>query len=179
MTELTLTLWQQSAIGRDMSEAEARELLLLSRREHYALGEALFREGDVAAEFFLIVDGEVDVIKRGHDEKTSVLATLGAGAILGETSLLTREARSATAQARSDATVLRVRWEDFESFLRENPAGAYQIVFGLARLLAMRLKRINAKVADLTTSEGVLPEPDPKFEEFASFKHKLLSEWSF
>lgn len=179
LTDFTHTIWRQSAIGKEMTDADARELLLLSRREDYAAGEELFTEGDPAAEFFLIVSGEVDVIKRGHENKPSVLATLGAGSILGETSLLTQESRSATARAKSNSTILRVRWEDFEAFLEENPAGAYKIVFGLARLLAIRLKRINAKITDLTTAENTNPAPETKLEEFANFKQKLLSDWSF
>lgn len=179
MTDFTHTIWRQSAIGKEMTDSEARELLLLSRREDYKAGEVLFKEEDPAAEFFLIVSGEFDVIKKGYEDKPSVLATLAAGAILGETSLLTQESRSATARAKSDATILRVRWEDFEAFLGENPTGAYKIVLGLARLLAIRLKRINAKVTDLTTVENSNPAPDQKLEEFANFKQKLLSDWSF
>ena len=179
MTELTHVLWLESAIGKEMTDAEARELLLLSRRESYKAGEALFKEGDAAEEFFLIVEGDIDVLKRGDGEKTSVLATLSQGAILGEMRLLTQERRSATARAKTDAMVLRVRWEDFQSFLTDSPTGAYKLIYALARLLAARLKRINAKVAELTTTENTNPGPDPKLEEFATFKQKLLSDWSF
>lgn len=176
MTELTHRLWMESAIGKELTDAEARELLLLSRRENYRAGEALFREGDEAVEFFLIVEGEIDVVKATEGGRTSILATLSHGSILGEMSLLTHERRSASAVAKSDATVLRVRWEDFQHLLRDDPAAAYKLVFALARLLALRLKRINLKVAELTTQS---PEPDHKLEEFAAFKQKLLSDWSF
>ena len=68
---------------------------------------------------------------------------------------------------------------DFQELLRHNPGVAYKLVYALASVLAMRLKRINLKVAELTTTEVTGVSNKSKLEEFASFKKKLMSEWSF
>src|SRR5437868_1308196 len=120
MTEITHHLWLQSGIGKDLSEAEARELFMNSRRERYTGGDKLFEEGDAPVSFFLIASGEVDVVKRGERGTSTVLATLGTGSVVGEMSLLTGDTRSATAFVKKDATVLRVQWKDFEELLRQN-----------------------------------------------------------
>ena len=57
------------------SEAEAREIHYISRREEYGEGEKLFVEGNPAVEIFLIVEGEVDVVKKGVEERPTTLAT--------------------------------------------------------------------------------------------------------
>ncbi len=177
MTEISASLWSQSAIGKELSEAEAYELFAVSKREHYAKDEVLFDEGSPAVAFFLIVDGDIDIEKRGDQGRVSTIATLTPGAVVGEMSLLVNEDRSAAARVKTDdATVLRVEWTDFEQLLSENRAAAYKLILALARLLAYRLKRVNLKVAELSTKDEISA---PKLEEFASFKSKLMNEWSF
>jgi CRP/FNR family transcriptional regulator, cyclic AMP receptor protein len=178
VTDINHQIWMKSALGKDLTEAEARELHLTSRRETYGDGECIFEEGSAAEEFFLIVQGEVDVLKRLDGSRTAVIATLGPGSCLGEMSLLSHERRSASARVKGDTIVLRVEWPQFRELQEHNPAVAYKLVYAMARVLAGRLKRINLKVAELSTIEGAESD-NKKLEEFASFKQKLLSDWSF
>jgi CRP-like cAMP-binding protein len=178
MSKVDHKVWMESAIGREFTEAEAREIHYICRREEYGEGEKLFVEGNPAVEIFLIVEGEVDVVKKGFEGRPTTLATLGPGAILGEMSLLMQDQRSASAVTRTAAMVLRVEWEHFQKLLKNEPQVAFKVVNGLARLLATRLKRINAKVAELTTLDEPLQDGQ-RIEEFASFKKKLMSDWSF
>lgn len=178
MTDINHHIWQKSAIGKELTEAEAIELHLVSKREEYRGGQHIFEEGSPAREFFLIVEGEIEVVKRAENDRVAVLATLGPLSLLGEMSLLSLENRSATARVKGNAKVLRVEWRDFEELLENNPTAAYKLIYAMARVLAGRLKRINLKVAELTTSSEPTVE-DKKLEEFATFKQKLLSDWSF
>ena len=180
MSKLDHTIWMESAIGERFTEGEARELHYISKREKYGDGEKLFQEGNPAVELFLIVNGDVRVVKKGVDDRPTVLATLSRGAILGEMSLLTGEERSASAIAHGDCEVLRVAWNDFKPLLDSEPQVAFKVVSGLATLLAKRLKLINRKVAELTTREVTYSGKSAKpIEEFADFKKKLMSDWSF
>jgi CRP/FNR family cyclic AMP-dependent transcriptional regulator len=178
VTTISHELWTSSSIGRDLSDAEARELFLVSRRETYAQGETLFQEGDEAVAFFLIVDGEVG-IEKSTDGGPVLIASLEKGAVIGEMSLLIGEPRSAAARVRTGpATVLRIDWKDFQQLMNENRAAALKLVFSLARLLAHRLKQINLKVAELSVaSQGATGAE--KIEELAHFKAKLFKDWSF
>jgi CRP-like cAMP-binding protein len=170
------TVWLNSGIGKGLTDGEARELLLISRRESYEDGDSIFSEGDPAAEFFLILEGEVHVLKQ-RGERKAIIASLGSGSILGEMSLLQGTDRSATAAVKGDTLVLRVKWNDFEEMLKHSPGAAFKLMHAFARVLAGRLKKINLKVAELTTSERTTD--DSRLEEFANFKQKLLSDWSF
>jgi CRP-like cAMP-binding protein len=177
VAEINFRVWLDSSLGQELSEAEARELYHISRREEYEDGGHLFQEGDPAEELFLIVRGEVQVLKR-HGDDHAVIATLGVGSVVGEMSLLTKTKRGASARSKGDSMVLRVRWKDFEELLSHYPGAAYKMVFSLARILAGRLKSINLKVAELQTDAEKATEGN-RLEEFASFKQKLMSDWSF
>lgn len=202
MVEISHHLWLNSSIGRDLSESDARELFLISKREKYQADEHLFEEGDSARSLFLIVRGSVDVVKKAPNGQESVLASLVAGSIVGEMSLLMRSKHSATGIVREPTTVLRVPWSDFENLMQQDAAIAYRIVLSIARVLAGRLKAINAKLVEMAASEedGDTTEHDEntakhdqgdnpaiaaalpsakRMEEFADFKKKLLSNWSF
>jgi CRP/FNR family transcriptional regulator, cyclic AMP receptor protein len=178
--EISHQLWLKSIIGKDLLDGEARELFMISRRERYTKGEKLFVEGDSAIALFLMAEGTVDItrtINSGKDR--TVLATLSAGHIVGEMSLLTKEKRSASAVISSEtATVLRVSWKDFEELLAQNPAVAYKLMYALARMLAGRLRNINQRLVELS-ERNVNNAPHEQIEEFAAFKQKLFDDWSF
>jgi serine/threonine protein kinase len=64
-------------------------------------GEVLFREGEEADAVYLIRNGAVDVIDE-TDQK--IIVTLNEGELLGETAILTRLPRNATARVSSEKT---------------------------------------------------------------------------
>lgn len=183
MSGISHELWMSSVLGQDLSDAEARELFLVSRRETYDEGKLIFAEGDPANSFFLIVDGAVDVEKSAKDGTAVAIASLDPGAVVGEMSLLIQEPRSAGARVkRGPATVLRVEWKDFQTLMNENRAASQKLVLALARLLAQRLKLINLRVAELTNEARAAPGADKfaeKLDELARFKAKLFKDWNY
>lgn len=76
-------------------------------RAHYHSGDIVFRQGDPAANFYVIGSGEVEVV-REEPEGERVLAVLGPGDFFGEMALINNKPRSATIRARSplDVTVM-------------------------------------------------------------------------
>ena len=177
--EISHLTWLNSAVGKDLTDAEARELFMLSHRERFARGAKLFEEGSEPNALFLLADGEVDIIKRLPDKTEHALATHARGAVVGEMSLLTRELRSASAVVRSpEATVLRVTWKDFEELLKREPIVAYKLMYALARVLAGRLKTINVRLGEVS-ARNANHNPHEQIEEFQAFKQKLFSDWTF
>ena len=180
--EISHQLWLTSVIGKDLTDGEARELFMISRRERYEKGQKLFDEGEEPIALFLLAEGTVEITKRigilggGH---TTVLASLSAGAIVGEMSLLTKEKRSASAIVSTPtATALRVSWKDLEDLIAQNPAVAYKLMYALSRTLATRLRNINARLAEMA-ERNLNHAPHEQIEEFQTFKKKLFSDWSF
>ena len=71
-----------------LGPAELDELREFGVERPVAVGELLFRAGDLVENFFVVLEGEVDIIRAGaeHDE---LIATHGAGRFVGELNLLT------------------------------------------------------------------------------------------
>jgi CRP-like cAMP-binding protein len=172
--------WLKSSVGRDLSEGEARELFMISKRERHARGERLFVEGDEPTSLYLVAEGEVDIVqKRADGAGDHVLARHQAGAIVGEMSLLTREPRSASAHiASAEATILRVTARDLDDLLTREPTVAYKVMYALARVLATRLRAVNHRLTDMS-ERTANANPHEQIEEFAAFKKKLFTDWSF
>jgi hypothetical protein len=61
------------------------------RQRHFNVGDTIIREGEVGEEFFIILSGEVDVIRAEHE-----VARLSEGDFFGEAALITGEPRNAT-----------------------------------------------------------------------------------
>ncbi len=92
----------------------------------YLPGEAVVRQGDAGAEFFIILEGTADV-RRGEGGKAATVATLHPMQFFGEMSLLTGEPRSATIVAQTKLEVVVVTKAVLERPIMVNPLLAEQI----------------------------------------------------
>ena len=81
-------------------------------KRHYAGGETIIRTGDPGNEFFLVSDGEVEVIRADHE-----VARLGPGDFFGEVALISGEPRNATVVAQSAIDAYVLGKTDFEAAL--------------------------------------------------------------
>jgi signal-transduction protein with cAMP-binding, CBS, and nucleotidyltransferase domain len=94
-------------------------------------GKTLTREGALGQEFFVVLDGEVEVT---HDGKT--LAVCGAGGYFGEIALLDNRPRTATVTAKTDVLVEVLDRREFAALLRKSPEISSQIMATMAQRLA-------------------------------------------
>lgn len=73
-------------------------------RAFYGAGDFIFKQGDVATDFYVIEHGEVEVLK-DEDGKHELIAILGPGDFFGEAALMDSRPRNATVRARTDVEV--------------------------------------------------------------------------
>jgi NADH dehydrogenase len=81
---------------------------------HYEPGETVFEEGDTGDSLFMILSGQVEVVKRFGGEQ-QVVRTLGPGEYFGEMALLGRHPRSAGTRALSALDLLVLPGSDFSA----------------------------------------------------------------
>jgi hypothetical protein len=113
-------------------------------------GQILFREGDKGSEMYILESGSVEIVRGG-----AVLATLEAGDFFGEMAILEDQPRFATAQAKSDARVLKIERATFADLLRANVEIAVRIMRKLVarqRRAEQRLAEANAELAKLKSA---------------------------
>jgi CRP/FNR family cyclic AMP-dependent transcriptional regulator len=101
----------------------------------YAPGELVFREGDPGKGLFVVLDGEV-IIVRDAAEGEQTLVTVGAGAAFGELALIDDLPRSATARVTRSTRLLILYRTHFEGLVEGDRAVALAITRNLLRLLA-------------------------------------------
>ena len=82
------------------------------QKRHFAAGETIIREGEPGEEFFLISDGEVEVIRADHE-----VARLGPGDFFGEVALISGEPRNATVVAEGGVDAYALGKTDFQTAL--------------------------------------------------------------
>src|SRR5215469_16620455 len=105
--------------------------------------EVIVREGAPGVSMYIIKSGLVEVRKK--DPATGIdflVAQLGAGAAVGEMSLLTGKPRSATVTTAQPTVVFTLTRADFRNLVTQYP----EISLGLARILAERLEDATKQV---------------------------------
>ena len=81
-------------------------------RVHYEMGDIIFRQGELARNFYIILAGEVQVSRQQNGQEKTV-ATLGAGEYFGEMSLLQDVQHAASARALTPVDILAMNGADF------------------------------------------------------------------
>jgi CRP-like cAMP-binding protein len=83
----------------------------------YAAGEMIVRQGEPGSRFYVITDGEVEVVHEEPDGRQVPLARLGPGRYFGEIALLRATRRTATVRAATDVGVLGIARRDFTALV--------------------------------------------------------------
>jgi CRP-like cAMP-binding protein len=94
-------------------------------------GKVLCKEGEIGHEFFVIVDGKVQVTRKGRR-----VATLSNGDFLGEIALVTEMPRTATVTAETAVRFFVLTSREFHAALDKNPGVERKVLRALARRLA-------------------------------------------
>jgi CRP/FNR family cyclic AMP-dependent transcriptional regulator len=136
------------ALSDDVLEHLSRTL----HERRVGAGEAVFREGDPARELYVLLDGEMEVLKRSRRGRDQRVAILGPNDSFGEMSVIDMQARSATVRALAPSRVLRMSTEDMDALYRYDLKSYALIVLNLARDLSRRLRVTDGILADFTAS---------------------------
>jgi CRP-like cAMP-binding protein len=106
---------------------------------NYSAGETVFAQGDLGTEMYIILEGEVHIIKHINNE-SHLLSKLEKGDFFGEMALLESVPRTADAVAQSEVKCLVINGARFDEMLRKNPEIAVRII----RKYSKRLREANS-----------------------------------
>jgi CRP/FNR family cyclic AMP-dependent transcriptional regulator len=114
-----------------LSKRQLRRISSLMTRIDRPAGQVLTTQGEPGFEFFIVLEGEVEV--RQGDR---VIATRRAGEYVGEIALLDRRPRTATVLATTPVSVEVLNRREFASLLAQAPELSEQILATMAQRLA-------------------------------------------
>ncbi len=96
----------------------------------------LFQEGETDNHCFILLEGQVEIIKALGDANERNLGIRSEGALLGEMSIFSQGGtHTASVRAASALKALKMTHQDFDALLHRRPSLAYQIVSSLSRRL--------------------------------------------
>ena len=115
----------------ELSKKELRTLASATDDLQVEPGTVLCREGRIGHEFFVIVEGEADVIKGGKR-----IATRSGGDFVGEIALLSTTKRTATVTATTRLRCFVLTQSAFQRVLDESSSVRLKVLAALAERLA-------------------------------------------
>jgi uncharacterized protein YhbP (UPF0306 family) len=107
------------SIFQDLPEQEVENLEAQLRTIEFAEGEVIVRQGAPADKFFIVVDGEVEVV-RESEGKTRLLGTLTRGQFFGEIAILRDMPRNATVRAKTATTLFSMERDIFRGLVAQS-----------------------------------------------------------
>jgi CRP/FNR family cyclic AMP-dependent transcriptional regulator len=124
----------------------------VTSEESHATGTKLFQYGDPGDKLFILLEGKVRISREVSGMGEEALAVLGPGEVFGEMSLLDESPRSADARVHERCRALVITKEAFDDLLFLHKDLAYEVLWNCVRILSVRLRETNEKVAFLTSS---------------------------
>jgi CRP-like cAMP-binding protein len=103
-------------------------------------GTMVLREGDTSREMFVVLGGELEVIKRGARGGDARVAMLGPGDWVGEMSIIDVMPRSASVRALAPSLLLRITADNLDKLYRRDIKSYALMVLNVARELSRRLR---------------------------------------
>jgi CRP-like cAMP-binding protein len=110
-------------------------------------GDVILNEGEVSTDAYIILKGQVDVIKNNE-----VIATLQENSLFGEIGLVDQRPRTATCIAKTICTLGTVTRENFSVLLEHRP----KAVLPILRLVADRMRSLIHFVDGFTEQQDII-----------------------
>lgn len=127
---------QVSAVLLAGLTAEERERIVSSGQwQNISQGQYVYRQGEISGRFYIIVNGEVELIYNAGSPSQLSVGHIGSGGHFGETSLLTDSSNSLSVLAKTDLILLTFDREAFNSSLLSSPVIQTRLLTSLAKRL--------------------------------------------
>jgi len=107
---------------------------------HKKQGDAIVKEGEETSDAYIILEGEIEVTKKGKH-----LATLGENSIFGEIALVDKRPRTATCTAKTAVALGMVTRDNYKDLIRIRP----QAVIPIMRIISDRMRNLMDIMDDL------------------------------
>jgi CRP-like cAMP-binding protein len=130
-----------------------QKLLSIAREVAFRNGERLVRQGEPSRGAFVLRDGKVEALVALPAGGMLAVAELGAGEMFGEMALIERGVCTASVVARSEVSGWFIEREDFRAMVASRDPAALEIQRTVTRVLAQKLRTLNARVREHPAAE--------------------------
>ena len=111
-------------------------------------GAIIIREGEPSDYMLLLIQGQIDILKKGHRKNEQHMTIVLPGMTVGEMSMIDGEPRFATCIAKETATFAVLTRDNTVKILLEQPKLGAKIMIKLVTMLSQRLRQTSQKLLD-------------------------------
>jgi CRP/FNR family cyclic AMP-dependent transcriptional regulator len=119
---------RRAPLFEGLSKRELAQLARVSEDLEVPAGKVLCKEGEIGHEFFVIIEGEVEITRKGQR-----VATRGGEDFVGEIALLEQTPRTATVTAKTPLRLFVLTSSSFKTLIDDNPSVERKVLRTLAR----------------------------------------------
>lgn len=145
---------RQFSVFASVSNHELEQFIRFGELRHVQPDEQVIKKGEPGDAVFFVLSGEMRArLMVGQEDKT--LAKIPAGEFFGEMAMFTQTPRSADVVGEAESRLLRLSSQAFHLLIKEIPALAAPILFGMSRVMANRISQDNRRWQKEVASEFV------------------------
>jgi len=127
-----------------LKNRDLRRIAKLSRQQRFNKGDVIIQQGEQDGRFFIILTGEVEVIKNFDSKNERSFGTLGPRSYFGEMALIGDYVRSASVVAKKETKVLYVDQWDLREEILKHPMLAIELL----QLFSLRINALNKSIGN-------------------------------
>jgi len=120
-------------------------LISQMQTESFARGTTIFDEGEPGDTLYIIIEGKVKLARHAPDGRENLLSVMGPSDMFGELSIFDPGPRTSSAVCVTEVEAATMDSEMLRTWINDHPEISQQLL----RVLARRLRRTNASLADL------------------------------
>ncbi len=128
----------------DLTDDEMARVAAAAVTARYLRGDLVFAEEDAPDRLCVVASGRIAIAKRSIDGRESMVALMERGDVFGEMSLFDGGSRSADARALEPSELVELPYGPLKTVYEQRP----DLLWGVVRLLASRLRNTDAALAD-------------------------------
>jgi len=137
---------EKSPLFQNMSNYQIRKAILISEVIEFEEGELLVEQGTFGRSMYLILTGDVEVVKRSERHVKSI-AVLGPGQVFGEVGYIKEIKRTADVRALTRVEALRFDYQKIKKDLKYFPHIVANLNFNISCILGERLANVMGEMA--------------------------------
>ena len=135
----------RAGIFQGVDPVAVQNLIEQMETVRFPRGTTIFDEGEPGDRLYIITSGKIKLARHAPDGRENLLTVMGPSDMFGELSIFDPGPRTSSAVCVTEFTAATMNSEMLKQWVADHPSIAQQLL----RVLARRLRRTNANLADL------------------------------
>ncbi len=133
----------------NLTTQEIEVVLPVIQEKKIVSGDYIFDEGSHAASLFVILNGTVDILKKGRKGEDQAVIELAAGSHFGEMAFLDYAKRAASAMAKDNVVLLEIQYTELDRIIHEHPEIGLKFFKAFTQVLCRRIRHTTTSLSAL------------------------------